>query len=198
MVSLRLILAMVKLNVPLFRQPHPDYCVPTCLKMILEYLRERYGNKVPRLSISTIAETIETLVGGGGTTFDDVTRINERLLASEPSVEFSPEYPCEWREIVEENEKGKPIIAWIWLSSDRASDNREHGCGHSVVIFDINVSEGVIYYNDPIHGNVDEDIGRFISKWEHEDVNKTLIKVKVGERVQRKIPEYAMEEEGRG
>lgn len=113
MVSLGLTSAMVKLNVPLFRQPHPEYCVPTCVKMVLEHLRQRYGNKIPRLSISTIAETIGTLVGGGGTTFDDVTRINEKLLPSEPSVEFSPEYPCEWKEIVEENEKRKPIIAWI-------------------------------------------------------------------------------------
>jgi len=193
MVPLVLTFTMVRLDIPLFHQPHPDYCVPACIKMVLDYLRQRYGNKIPRLSISAIAETVLAQTEGGGTSFDDIIRINEKLLTSEPSVEFAPKYPCEWEEIVEENTKGKPIIAWIWLS-----DNRGHGCGHSVVIFDINVSEGVIYYKDPIHGDIEEDVGQFISKWEHEDVNKTLVKVKVGERVQRKIPEYAMEREEEG
>jgi len=157
------------------------------MKMVLEHLRNIYGNKIPRLSIKTIAKIVRAEIGGG-TVFQDVVRINEALLSAEPSVEFIPEYPCDWKEIVEENEKGKPIIAWVWLS-----DNRGHGCGHSVVVFEIDRSEGTIYYNDPAHGVIEEDIGKFISKWEHEDVNRSLIKVKVGERIQRKIPEYLKE-----
>jgi len=185
--ALGIMTTMVKLDVPLFRQPHVDYCVPACIKMVLEYLRNIHGDKVPRLSIKTIAKTIRTEVGKG-TVFHDITKINEMISSSLPSVDFVVEYPCEWDEIVEENENRKPIIAWIWLS-----DNRGHGCGHSVVVFDIDRSEGVIYYNDPALGVVQEDIGKFISKWEDENVNSSLIKVRVGEKIQRKLPEYSIE-----
>lgn len=174
---------MVRLNVPLFRQSTPHHCVPACYKMVLEHLREAHGEKIPKLSIKKIAQIIRTEIGG--TRWVNLTRINEALLTSFPSVEFVPEYPCDWKEVENENTKGKPIIVWIWLSDDRGL-----GCGHSVVVFDIDRSEGVVHYNDPARGIIHEDIGTFISKWENENVNKSLIKVKVGERIQRKLPEY--------
>lgn len=152
--------------------------------MVLEYLRSVHGNKIPRLSIKRIAQVVGA-VRGKGTVFHDVAKINEELRTAIPSVEFVPGYPCDWKEILEENEKGKPIIAWLWLS-----DNRGHGCGHSVVIFDVNPSEGSIHYNDPARGVTKEEIGKFISQWEQVDVNRSLIKVKVGEKIQREIVEY--------
>lgn len=128
---------------------------------------------------------------GSGTAFDDIQRINERLLPCIPSVRFVPEYPCEWEEIMKEYNESKPIIAWMWLSDNRDATGIR-GCGHSVVIFDI-LPQGLICYNDPIHGVVSEDTGTFISKWEHEDVNRTLVKVKVGDRTQRDMSEYLIE-----
>ena len=51
---------MTELNVPLWGQPTRNYCVPTCLKMILEFLRQKYGDAIPKLSISQIARIVNT------------------------------------------------------------------------------------------------------------------------------------------
>lgn len=184
---------MPKVEVPLFLQPHPDYCVPTCIKMVLESLRNKYGNGIPLLSIKIIAKAIKTIIGEG-TSFDFIHEINARLLTSVPSVKFLAKFPCKWDEVIEENNEGKPIIAWIWLSDSR-DPTGEKGCGHSVVITDIDVSLGEIFYNDPLKGLCKEDIGTFISKWEHEVVNQSLIKVEIEDRAQRYLPEYSEEVE---
>lgn len=103
--------------------------------MVLAYLRATYGETIPILSIKTIAKIVKT-TKGSGTAFDDIQRINERLLPCIPSVRFVPEYPCEWEEIMKEYNESKPIIAWMWLSDNRDATGIR-GCGHSVVIFDI-------------------------------------------------------------
>jgi len=181
---------MPKVEVPLYLQPHIDFCVPTCIKMVLDSLRLAHGEKIPRLSIRTIRKTVRTQEGRG-TTFDDIDRINQRLLPSIPSVKFCPEFPCEWSTVGKENREGRPIIAWLWIPDDR-DPQRIRGCGHSVVITDLDESLGEVFYNDPLKGECKEDTGSFISKWEHEAVNRTLIRVEVGERKQREISEFAV------
>lgn len=99
---------MPKVEVPLFLQPHIDYCVPTSVKMVLESLRLKYGEKVPRLSTKTIARIVRA-IPGRGTSFEDITRINARLLPSIPSVKFFAEYPCPWDDIVRENSERNPL-----------------------------------------------------------------------------------------
>jgi hypothetical protein len=182
---------MPRIEVPLFLQPRPDYCVPTCIKMVLESLRLKHGEKVPRLSIKTIARIVKTEVGRG-TSFDDIPRVNTRMLPSIPSLKFYAEFPCPWDDIIRENKEEKPIIAWMWLPNSK-DPTGERGCGHSVVITDLDLSLGEIYYNDPIKGVCQEDMGKFISKWEHEAVNRSLIRVEVGERAQRDLSEYSIE-----
>jgi len=180
---------VVRLDVPFFGQPDPDYCVPACIKMVLEHIKNVYDGKIPRLSISNIATSIRTRKGRG-TSFDTIKEINELLSGSEPSVEFFPEFPCEWEEVEEENDNRNPIIAWKWLS-----DNRGGGTGHSVVVIDVNHDEGIIVYNDPLVGEKNEDVGSFISAWEDENVNRTLIKVRIGMKIQKKIPDYPIKAE---
>jgi hypothetical protein len=108
-------------------------------------------------SIKTIARIVRTEVGRG-TSFDDIPRINTRLLPSIPSVRFYAEYPCAWDDIVKENNEGKPIIAWVWLPDSR-DPSGERGCGHSVVITDLDLSLGEIYFNDPIRGGLEGRYG---------------------------------------
>jgi hypothetical protein len=159
--------------------------------MVLESLRQKHGEKVPRLSIKTIARIIKT-EAGRGTSFDDITRVNTRLLPSIPSIKFYAEFPCPWDNIIKENGEEKPIIAWVWLPNNR-DPTGERGCGHSVVITDLDLSLGEIFYNDPLTGVCREDMGKFISKWEHEEVNRSLVRVEVGERAQRVLGEYSIE-----
>lgn len=142
------------------------------------------------MSISTIARTVETEIGGG-TLFHNVTLINERLISKKLYVRFVPRYPCDWKDIEDQNDRRKPIIAWIWLSGDSGT----RGCGHSVVIVDIDRSGGMIHYIDPARGEIVESIVEFISKWENENVNRSLYMVEVERREQTRITEYREEEE---
>jgi CRISPR/Cas system-associated endoribonuclease Cas2 len=59
-----------------------------------------------------------------------------------------------------------------------------------VVIYDVNESTGEIYYNDPAQKPRCEDVASFISKWEDENVQRSLISVEVEKRKQTKIQEY--------
>lgn len=69
-----------------------------------------------------------------------------------------------------------------------------------MVITDLDLPLGEIYYNDPLKGSCKEDMGSFISKWEHEEVNRSLVRAEVGERAQREMVEYSekFEEEEEG
>jgi len=152
--------------------------------MVLEYIKENFDTNIPSPTVEDIAKIIKT--DETGTELDDVSKINEKLLKATLSVKFEPKYLCALREIEDEIGEGKPVIVWVWLSDDRGG-----GCGHSVVITDINRLEGVIGYNDPIFGEREEEIGTFMSRWDNININRILIKVKIEKRPQRLIPEYA-------
>jgi hypothetical protein len=187
-----------KINVPLFRQPHPDYCVPACIKMVIDYLRQVYGDEeIPNLPISKIAKQIKTdTKNGGQTTIDNVPLINNLLNTRNFHIRFSPKYPCDWKTVIQENENGKPVIAWIW-NSDK--NNQAIGTGHSVVITDVDREKGMVAFNDPAIGLRKTDTITFISQWENENVDKTLILLEIDkilptEKAKQKIlPEYIEE-----
>jgi len=184
-------MALVRVDVPFRRQPNGDYCVPTCIWMVNEYLRKKYGEKeIRKLSVKKIAKQILTKLGGG-TEFKNISLINKIYTSKKYRITFNPQSPRSWSDIIEENKNQKPLIAWIWLSNDEGT----RGVGHSVVICDIDKSRGDIYYNDPAKKPMRrEDIASFISKWENENVNCAIITVEVEKRKQTQIPEYSKEE----
>ena len=165
------------LDVPLEFQENDFSCTPVCIKMVLEFVRRQNPTGyVPNLSVEEISKNVGT--DELGTPLENVERINEKLHKTVPSVEFVAELNCSFDEIRNEISQGKPVIAWVRIPYS-----------HSVVVTGLNEEMLVIYYNDPQLGKKQIEMGRFISAWNSSD--NVLIKVKIGEKIQRIIPEYA-------
>lgn len=113
-----------------------------------------------------------------GTRLENVEKINEELLKTLPSVEFNAELNCGFDEIENEILGGKPVIAWIKMPHQ-----------HSVVVTGVDKERLLIYCNDPQIGEREVKMGDFVSAWGEND--NVLIKVKIGEKIQRIIPEYS-------
>jgi predicted double-glycine peptidase len=175
------------LSVPLISQLDDYSCVPTCLKMVLEYVKNACSVCFPNLTIKEIAESIGTTVEDG-TLFDDVERINDnkKIMQAIPSLGFVTEYACRFSGIEQEIHSERPVIAWI-LMTDKSREFK-----HSVVITGLDMEGNLIYYNDPIYGSVEKEIGTFISMWEK--VDTVLIRVRIGDREQREMLEFVGEE----
>lgn len=172
---------MVKLNVPMFGQPIFYYCVPACIKMVLEYIREKHGEKIPRLSIKTIARVVRTTIDG--TTPKDVENMNEALRRAEPSVEFKAKFLSRFPEITKELNEERPVIVWINVVEPPDT------VLHAVVITGFDPETNTVFFNDP-DGGVEktEEVGVFIKKW---GVHARLVKVLIGRKQQRHIDEWA-------
>ena len=117
-----------------------------------------------------------------GTEYDAIEKINKLVEKSIPSVEFKRDstYP-QWDSIVEDLGDKKPVVIWI-----ECKDQLGHPYGHSVVV-DGYINNKVLY-KDPLHGDMEEGIDTFLSKWDAMD--RYAIRVKVGERKGRKLTEF--------
>jgi len=156
--------------------------------MIFMYISNCLGGSAPALDIDDIAEIIETRTDG--TLIENVRNLNINLtvLRAIPSLEFDVDLKMHsLSEIEEEVKNNRPVIAWVELSEGI------HKCAHAIVITDLN--KDLIYYNDPIFGEVQEGSGTFMSRWERLD--RLLIKVKIGKREQRLLDEYVQKKENR-
>lgn len=158
--------------------------------MVLDFINPRVGENNLSLSIEEIAEIVGTTMDG--TVFNDVNKINrdKRILQTVPSIEFVAVYEHHTLEDIEnELKENKPVIAWISGSETGAREMQ-----HSVVITNLDRDNYTIQYNDPIDGDHQRTLGDFISLWDSTD--RTLIRVKIGEREQRLIVEYGNEQTG--
>lgn len=179
-----------KLEVPLVLPLQEDghSCVPRCIKMILMYISSRLGGQTPDFSADKIAKIIDT--DDDGTLLENVRKLNthravRRLI---PSLEFEIDYKMhKFSEIIKEIKSNRPVIAWVKLSDGI------HSAKHAVVITCVDREKDKIYFNDPMFGEVQEDISSFLSRWE--SVDRILIKVKIGKRIQRLLDEYINKEE---
>ena len=154
--------------------------------MIFMYISNCLEGQAPNLDISDIAKIIETRADG--TLIENVRNLNTNLtvLRAIPSLEFDVGLKMHsLSEIEEEIKNNRPVIAWVELSEGI----RRYA--HAIVITDLD--RNLIYYNDPMFGEMQEDIGAFMSKWERLD--RLLIKVKIGKREQRLLDEYVRKEE---
>jgi hypothetical protein len=164
------------LDVSMEYQSNDFSCVPISIKMVLEFVRkENPKGYFPNMSIDEISKAI--LTDELGTALENVEKINERLLKANPSIEFVTEMNCSFSEIENEILQGKPVIVWF-----------ENPHPHSIVVTGFNKELLVLYYNDPFEGKTHIRMGEFISAWSKMD--NVLIRVKIGEKKQRIIPEY--------
>jgi len=168
-----------KLDVPLVYQENDSYCTPACIKMVLEFIEAQNPEGfLPSMDIDEIAEAIGT--DELGTPLENIENINKELERAVPSVEFKAEMNCSFKEIEDEILQGRVVIAWIYLLYN-----------HSVVVTGMNKDLLKIYCNDPESGKREMEMGEFISAWRGSD--NVLIKVKIGGKLQRIMPEYADE-----
>jgi len=179
-----------KLKVPLVLPLQEDgySCVPRCIKMIFMYISNCLEGHAPNLDIDDIAEIIETKIDG--TLLENVRNLNTDLtvLRAIPSLEFDVDLRMHsLSEIEDEINNNRPVIAWVEMSEGI------HRCAHAIVITGLDKDKDLIYYNDPMFGEVQEEIGAFMSRWER--VDRLLIKVKIGKREQRLLDEYVLKEE---
>lgn len=190
-VTLELAEIMGKLKVPLVLPLQEDAfsCVPRCIKMIFMYISNCLEGCAPNLDIDDIAKIIETR--DDGTLFEKVRNLNTNLdvLRIIPSLEFDVDVKMRsLPEIEEEVEKAhRPVIALI------GSSDPIRRWVHAIVVTGLDKEKHLIYYNDPVFGEVEEDIGMFMSKWEGAD--RFLIKVKIGMREQKLLDEYFQKKE---
>jgi hypothetical protein len=152
--------------------------------MILMYIHDSFGGRVPDFDLEKIGKIIETREEG--TYAEDVLNLNKvkEVKTAIPSIEFEVELKNHTlNEIFDELNDRQPPIAWIKLS-----DTAGHACGHAVVITDLDKKNNKIFYNDPIFGEVVEGLPSFLDRWDHED--RVLIKVKIGKKPQRMLEEF--------
>jgi hypothetical protein len=153
--------------------------------MIFDYVGANFEGRAPNLDVSDIAEIVETKADG--TLPEKVRNLNDdkHVLKAVPSIEFDVDLkPHSLVEIEKEIDEKRPVIAWVELS------NGVHRCAHAVVVSGLDRDKHLIYYNDPIFGEKEEEIGSFMSRWEKLD--RILIKVKIGKR--RMLDEFFEEE----
>lgn len=158
-------------------------CVPYCLKMVLEYLNKKYS-QVLLPSIEDIIKAVGTTELG--TEYDAIENINKLIEKSIPSVEFKRDatYP-QWDSVVSDLEDGKPAIIWV-----ECRDQLGHPYFHSIVID--GYMNNKVLYKDPLYGDREEGIDTLLPKWDAMD--RYTIRVKVGERTERKITEFLKED----
>lgn len=177
--------AASELEIPIILQQDDYTCVPCCIKMVLEHLSRVY-NTIPIFELHDIVECIGTTDLGtpNGSNLDN---INDMLIKCVPSIEFYRDnsYP-RWASIVKDLSDNKPVILWI-LCQDPAGRYFDH----SVVV--IGYENRKVFYIDPIYGRQEESIDTFLEKWE--EVDRFAIRLKVGERIERKLTEYLINED---
>jgi predicted double-glycine peptidase len=152
------------------------------MKMVLEYVKNRITEGFPDLDVKAISEAVRTNEEESGTSFEDIKRINEKLIKTKPSLEFVAGFNHKIEEIKEEIDNDRPVIAWVMMPSPQG-DFR-----HSIVITEFDEDKLLIYYNDPVYGKENVPARKFMDMWG--ELFYILIKIKIGEKKQRKLEEY--------
>ena len=190
MFILRSIHTMPKLEVPLVLPLQEDgfSCVPRCVKMVFMYISNCLEGRAPDMDINDIAKITETRKDG--TLIEDVRNLNKNkeVIQAIPSLEFDVSLkPHSLSEIEDEIKNHRPLIVWVELSEGHRK------CPHAVIVTGFEKDDKhLIFYNDPIFGEQQEEIGAFMARWER--VDRLLVKVKIGKREQRLLEEYIRKE----
>ncbi len=141
--------------------------------------------EVPTFEIRHIAKIVRTR--DNGTWQPNVRNINTALQRSIPSVEFTVDSKAhDFKEIEQELARSKPVIPWLLIHEP----GRDYE--HTIVVTGYNRVNQQIAVNDPMpsrsNGPSLMNITQFIEEWEATE--RTLIKLKVNQRVQRMLTEW--------
>jgi hypothetical protein len=145
------------------------------MKMVLEYVKNRFSEGFPNLDISKISNVLKTSADIGGTTFENIKNINEEFRKTRPSLEFVPGLYHKIEDIKEEITHDRPVIAWVLMPDPNGNWK------HSIVITDIDENKLLIYYNAPVYGKETVSIRQFMEMWNGN--SRVLIRIKMGEKV---------------
>lgn len=145
------------------------------MKMVLEYVKNRFSEGFPNLDISKISVVLKTSTDIGGTTFENIKNINEEFRKTRPSLEFVPGLYHKIEDIKEEITHDRPVIAWVLMPDPNGNWK------HSIVITDIDENKLLIYYNYPVYGKETVSIRQFMEMWDGNA--RVLIRIKIGEKV---------------
>jgi ABC-type bacteriocin/lantibiotic exporter with double-glycine peptidase domain len=175
--NLKLIIDVVRfrLDVPLEHQDDDFSCTPICMKMVLEYVKNKFSEGFPDLDISKISEVLKTSADLGGTTFENIKNINEVFRKTRPSLEFIVGLNHKLEDIKKEISNNRPVIAWVMMRDPNGD------YPHSIVITDIDEDKLLIYYNDPVYGKENISIREFMDMWDGN--SRVLIRIRIGEKV---------------
>jgi hypothetical protein len=139
------------IDVPIEFQEDDFTCVPVCIKMILEHIRQiNPGGFIP---VSTLKE-ISLAMGTDelGTPLSGTEGINEMLRKAHPSLEFEGKTNCTLSDIEKEIQSGKPVVAFLKMPYP-----------HSILVTGISKETLTVYYNDPQKGKREIEMGEFMS-----------------------------------
>lgn len=180
---------VVRLNVPLIKQHEEFWCVPACIKMVLEYLN-RSGMltiPVPSFTLLEIGKIVQTQ---DGTRAHNVPLINSHLEQAVPSVEFVDDYKVRSvDEIEEENTARRPCICWMTLT-----DGHYHNPAHAVVVIDIDQERNRITFNDPGPPRESpQPLSAFQAVWERSYT--TMVKLQIGKNTRTVLSQFMEKEE---
>lgn len=171
------------LDVRFYKQPNDMYCHPTSTKIVLNYAINKFKIKQRNYSIRSIAR----FIGADpvwGTPPGGIELINGALVNARPSLRFIRQLSGTLREIIEEINNLRPIIAWINLT-----DNEADPTWHSVVIVGYDRDKREIYYLDPQRTMQDPlvtcEIGEFINNKIGQQGN--IIKIEIGGKGQKTL-----------
>jgi ABC-type bacteriocin/lantibiotic exporter with double-glycine peptidase domain len=167
---------LLQMDVPIEYQDDDFSCTPVCMLMVLKYIKEKFTSGFPDLSLSEISKAIKTSADEGGTTFENIEKINELFNETSPSLEIVPDFRHKFEDIVEEVKKNnRPVIAWVLMPDPNAPYE------HAIVITDVDEDKLLIYANDPVYGRQTIPTRQFMDMWN--GCFRVLIKFKIGEKV---------------
>jgi ABC-type bacteriocin/lantibiotic exporter with double-glycine peptidase domain len=150
--------------------------------MVIDYLKEVTGDsKIPSFSIRQIARIVHTK--HDGTDFDDIQEINKKLERVVPSLEFEVDSRSyQFREVEAELAHQRPVIAWLYINDEKG------GCYHTAVLVGYDRLNQMVMLNDPLRGQISITVGDFMAEWQ--GTEQSLIRLRLGDRLQRRITEY--------
>lgn len=173
----------IHLDVTAYRQTKNNTCVPSCCKMVLDYVNKLVlTNPEQNFSEDEIAEIMKTSISG--TLFSEIENMNEVMTTSTPSLEFSAEFEAHTlSDIKSELDLGLPLSVWIVINYGG------NDYSHSVVITGIDETEKTISYNDPTFGDeYTTSQSEFMSMWESNGTR--MIKTKIGRIISESLEKY--------
>jgi hypothetical protein len=146
-----------------WHQPEDNYCIPTCQKMVLDYMVQAHNIKNCKpLSISTLAKVTKTRVIDG-TIPKDAEKVNTVLHRTKPPIKFKLLEGQKFGEVSKELKDERPVITIINLAE------LPRTVWHAVVVSNFDPETNLITYHDPEDTEAESprnmEVGVFMQKW---------------------------------